>query len=162
MIPGMNDWTLGLGSYQEDKEKFPHGLKNLSDSVHSAGMKFGLWIYLGNVDAARVTSGEIPSDWLAMIDGKTIGTTHPSLAITKQLCLGDPEKVVAWVEKQLGRHYREVASGLDQRYLKPSTFLTSAIAPIMDTARPMASCRVQRPCRNSSLSDGSIPELIRI
>jgi Melibiase/Glycosyl hydrolase family 36 C-terminal domain len=101
LIPGMNDWTLGLGSYQEDKEKFPHGIKNLSDAVHTMGLKFGLWVDPGNVDAARVESGEIPSDWLAMIDGKTIGTTHPSLAPTKQLCLGDP-KVVAWIEKQLG------------------------------------------------------------
>jgi Melibiase/Glycosyl hydrolase family 36 C-terminal domain len=101
VIPGMNDWTLGLGSYKEDKEKFPHGLKNLSDAVHAAGLKFGLWIDPGNVDAARVASGEIPSDWLAMIDGKTLGTTHPSLAVTKQLCMGDP-KVVAWIEKQLG------------------------------------------------------------
>jgi hypothetical protein len=101
VIPGMNDWTLGLGSYKEDKEKFPHGLKNLSDAVHAAGLKFGLWIDPGNVDAARVASAEIPSDWLAMIDGKTLGTTHPSLAVTKQLCMGDP-KVVAWIEKQLG------------------------------------------------------------
>jgi len=101
VIPGMNDWSLGLGSYKEDKEKFPHGLKNLSDAVHTKGLKFGLWVDPGNVDAARVESGEIPADWLAMIDGKTLGTTHPSLAITKQLCLGDP-KVVAWIEKQLG------------------------------------------------------------
>jgi alpha-galactosidase len=90
-----------MGSYRESKEKFPHGLKNLSDAVHSAGLKFGLWIDPGNVDAARVESGEIPSDWLAMIDGKTLGATHPSLAPTKQLCLGDP-KAVAWIEKQLG------------------------------------------------------------
>ncbi|MFZ0759190.1 MAG: alpha-galactosidase [Candidatus Sulfotelmatobacter sp.] len=101
VIPGMNDWTLGLGSYQEDKEKFPHGLSNLSDAVHAMGLKFGLWVDPGNVDAARVESGEIPTKWLAMIDGKTMGTTHPSLAPTKQLCLGDPE-VVAWIEKQLG------------------------------------------------------------
>jgi len=101
IVPGMNDWTLGLGSYKEDKNKFPHGLKNLSDAVHASGLKFGLWIDPGNVDAARVASGEIPSDWLAMIDGKTIGSDHPSLALTKQLCLGDP-KVVAWIEKQLG------------------------------------------------------------
>jgi Melibiase/Glycosyl hydrolase family 36 C-terminal domain len=101
VVPGMNDWTLGLGSYQESREKFPHGIKNLSDAVHAMGLKFGLWIDPGNVDAARVAAGEIPEDWLAMIDGKTLGTTHPSLAITKQLCLGDP-KVVAWIEKQLG------------------------------------------------------------
>ena len=101
VIPGMNDWTLGLGSYQESKEKFPHGLKTLSDAVHAMGLKFGVWVDPGNVDAARVESGEIPSDWLAMIDGKALGVTHPSLAPTKQLCLGDP-KVVAWIEKQLG------------------------------------------------------------
>jgi hypothetical protein len=101
VVPGMNDWTSGLGSYQEDEQKFPHGLENLSDAVHAAGLKFGLWVDPGNVDAARVASGEIPQDWLAMIDGKTIGTVHPSLAPTKQLCLGDA-KVVAWIEKQLG------------------------------------------------------------
>ena len=44
VIPGMNDWTLGLGSYQESKEKFPHGLQNLSDAVHAMGLKFGLWV----------------------------------------------------------------------------------------------------------------------
>jgi hypothetical protein len=101
VVPGMNDWTLGLGSYKESKEKFPHGLKSLSDSVHAMGLKFGVWIDPGNVDAARVESGEIPKEWLAMIDGKELGVTHPSLAPTKQLCLGDP-KVVSWVEKQLG------------------------------------------------------------
>ena len=101
VVPGMNDWSKGLGSYEENKEKFPHGIKNLSHAVHAAGMKFGLWVDPGNVDAARVESGEIPSDWLAMIDGKTIGALHPSLTPTKQLCLGDP-KVVAWVETQLG------------------------------------------------------------
>ncbi len=101
LVPGMNDWSLGMGSYKEDKEKFPHGMKNFSDAVHASGLKFGLWVDPGNVDAARVTSGEIPEEWLAMIDGKQIGTTHPSLAITKQLCMGDP-KVVAWIEKQLG------------------------------------------------------------
>ncbi|MGO9539631.1 MAG: alpha-galactosidase [Terriglobales bacterium] len=101
LIPGMNDWTLGLGSYRGSKEKFPHGLKSFSDAVHAMGLKFGVWVDPGNVDAARVESGEIPSDWLAMIAGKALGVTHPSLAPTKQLCLGDP-KVVAWVEKQLG------------------------------------------------------------
>ena len=101
VVPGMNDWTLGLGSYKESKEKFPHGLKSLSDAVHAMGLKFGVWIDPGNVDAARVESGEIPKEWLAMIDGKELGVTHPSLAPTKQLCLGDP-KVVSWIEKQLG------------------------------------------------------------
>lgn len=101
VIPGMNDWTLGLGTYRESLEKFPHGIRSLSDKVHAKGMKFGIWVDAGNVDAARVESGEISRDQLAMIDGKTIGSTHPSLALTKQLCMGDPA-VSARLAKQLG------------------------------------------------------------
>ena len=100
IVPGMNDWSKGLGNYQESSEKFPHGLKNLSDTIHARGIKFGLWIDPGNVDVALVESGKIPPDWLAEIDGKPLVTTHPSLSPTKQLCLGDP-KVVAWLKKQL-------------------------------------------------------------
>ena len=44
-----------------------------------AGLKFGLWVDPGNVDAARVESGEIPAEWLAMIDGKTT-RDHASLS----------------------------------------------------------------------------------
>jgi hypothetical protein len=101
VIPGMNDWTMGLGNYEESKEKFPHGIKSLSDAIHARGMKFGLWIDPGNVDAALVESGQIPADWLAEIDGKPLGANHPSLSPTRQLCLGNP-KVVAWIKKQLG------------------------------------------------------------
>ena len=100
IVPGMNDWSKGLGTYRESKEKFPQGLKSLSDAVRAAGMKFGIWVDPGNVDAARVESGEIPKEWLAMIDGKPLGSEHPSLATMKQLCLGDP-KVVEWIKKQL-------------------------------------------------------------
>jgi hypothetical protein len=100
LVPGMNDWSSGLGSYKESREKFPDGMAALSDAVHAAGLKFGVWVDPGNVDAARVASGEIPSEWVATIDGKPLGSNHPSLAPMKQLCLGDP-KVVAWIEQQL-------------------------------------------------------------
>jgi len=100
IVPGMNDWTEGLGNYQENKLKFPHGLRNLSDEAHARGMKFGLWVDPGNVDAKLVESGQIPKDWLAEIDGKPLETIHPSLSPTRQLCLGNP-KVVAWIKKQL-------------------------------------------------------------
>lgn len=100
VVPGMNDWTQGLGNYHENKEKFPHGLRNLSDEVHARGMKFGLWVDPGNVDVALVESGQIPKDWVAEIDSRPLGTTHPSLTPTRQLCLGNPN-VVAWIKKQL-------------------------------------------------------------
>ncbi len=101
IVPGMNDWTKGLGNYEDSREKFPDGLGSFTDAIHAAGLKTGIWVDPGNVDATLVESGQIPKDWLAMIDGKEIGTIHPSLTPTKQLCLGDP-KVVAWIEQQLG------------------------------------------------------------
>jgi hypothetical protein len=101
LVPGMNDWTKGLGNYEESSEKFPHGIKNFTDAVHAAGLKTGIWVDPGNVDATLVDSGQIPKEWLAMINGKENTTIHPSLAPTKQLCMGDP-KVVAWIETQLG------------------------------------------------------------
>ena len=101
VVPAMNDWSKGLGTYEENKEKFPHGIKNLSDTVRAAGLKFGIWVDPGNVDAARVASGEIPAEWLVTVDGKPVSTVHPSLTPTNQICLGDP-KVVDWVKKQLG------------------------------------------------------------
>jgi hypothetical protein len=100
VVPGMNDWAKALGDYHEDKAKFPHGLDSLSDAVHLQGMMFGLWVDPGNVDAALVESGQVASDWQASIDGKPLGSHHPSLALTRQLCLGNP-KVVAWIKQQL-------------------------------------------------------------
>jgi hypothetical protein len=100
LTPGTNDWSAGLGSYQESREKFPHGMAAFSQAVRAAGMKFGLWVDPGNVDSARVAAGEIPARWLAMIDGRPLLTKHPSLSPMSQLCLGDPE-VVAWIKKNL-------------------------------------------------------------
>ena len=100
MVPGTNDWSLGLGSYRENLQKFPHGMAAFSNAVRLAGMQFGLWVDPGNVDSTRVASGEIPRKWLAMIDGKPLVSKHPSLSPMTQLCLGDPE-VIAWIKKNL-------------------------------------------------------------
>lgn len=101
LVPGTNDWAKGLGSYEESREKFPHGLGTLADAVRKAGMKFGIWVDPGMVDSRRVLSGEIPQSWLALIDGRKLESHHPSLSHMTQLCLGNPE-VVAWVKHNLG------------------------------------------------------------
>ncbi len=100
IVPGNNNWSQGLGSYKESREKFPSGLKALSNKVRAAGLKFGIWVDPGNVDARRVESSEIPQEWLAMIDGKPLTTEHPSLTPMRELCLGNPQ-VVEYVKKQL-------------------------------------------------------------
>jgi Melibiase len=102
LVPGTNDWSSGLGSYRESPEKFPSGLKHLSEAVRKAGMKFGIWVDPGNVDSERVAKGEFPDSWLAKIDGAPLVSRHPSLAPMTQLCLGNPD-VVAFVKQNLGR-----------------------------------------------------------
>ena len=41
---GRIDEFGGLGDWQYDNEKFPNGLKPISDKAHSMGLLFGLWI----------------------------------------------------------------------------------------------------------------------
>jgi alpha-galactosidase len=88
---GNGDWGKGIGSYIEDRSKFPGGLRYLSDQVHSAGMKFGLWVGPNIVDASLVPH-EIPLSWLASVDGKQAELKIPTWEHTcLQVCLGSTE-----------------------------------------------------------------------
>jgi alpha-galactosidase len=85
---GDGDWGKGLGSYVEDRSKFPQGLRHLSDQVHVAGMKFGLWVGPNIVDSALVPH-EIPENWLALVDGKRAELKIPTWENTcLQVCIG--------------------------------------------------------------------------
>jgi hypothetical protein len=107
LVPGMNDWALGVGTYKENPVKFPHGLADLSRRVRDSGMKFGLWIDPGMVDHARVVSGEIPHSWLALRGGAVQQCRHPSLSVMTQVCLGSRD-VVQWIKTEL--------AGIIERY----------------------------------------------
>ena len=99
---GSGLWGQGLGSYDELKTRFPHGLGALSDYVHSKGMKFGLWVDPPNIDPALVDR-KIPPKWLAQQDGVDciihVGVWKPDPGL-KRLCLGCPE-VVEYLERSL-------------------------------------------------------------
>ena len=85
---GNGDWGKGLGSYTEDRSKFPRGLRYMSDQVHAAGMKFGLWVGPNIVDSSLVPR-EVPLAWLAMVDGKQAELKIPTWENTcVQVCLG--------------------------------------------------------------------------
>jgi len=100
---GSGLWGQGLGSYEEMKTRFPHGLRALSDYVHSKGMKFGIWVDPPNVDPVLVGS-KIPTKWLAQHDGVdwvcqvSVWKPDPGL---RRLCLGCPD-VVEHLENALG------------------------------------------------------------
>ncbi|HEX4486123.1 MAG TPA: glycoside hydrolase family 36 protein, partial [Terriglobales bacterium] len=103
---GTGDWGCGLGNYQEDKEKFPMGLAAISKRVHTAGMKFGLWVGPNVVDS-RIVGSTIPKQWTGHIDGKE-QTLHPEgwESSVHQVCLACPE-YIAFLKKELTRVVRE-------------------------------------------------------
>ena len=88
---GTGDWGKGIGSYHEDRVKFPRGLRYLSDQVHAAGMKFGLWVGPNIVDVDLVGK-EIPEAWLAHENGKRRELKISSWQnIVVHACLGSTE-----------------------------------------------------------------------
>lgn len=108
--PQNADFSFGLGTWRENPEKFPSGLRAFADYVHSKGMKFGLWVEPERVDLRYVGSnGEIPLEWMAP-------GTDPILAIdpedpsdpasTAQICLGN-RGAREWMKGWLSRLVRD-------------------------------------------------------
>ncbi len=58
-------WARGIGDWRPDPEKFPNGLRALSDYVHLRGMKFGLHLPLLEAAADSPVLREHP-DWEAV------------------------------------------------------------------------------------------------
>ncbi|MBI3680590.1 MAG: alpha-galactosidase [Acidobacteria bacterium] len=86
-------WAMQIGEWRQDPAKFPSGLRELSDYVHSLGMKFGLHV------APAEASPESPvvkehEDWLA---------TEPfSYFGAKPLCLSH-RPAQEWIVQQIVR-----------------------------------------------------------
>ncbi len=57
------NYAKGMGEWNENRERFPHGLKAISDELHRRGMKFGLWM---EPECAHVDSSLVKEhpDWL--------------------------------------------------------------------------------------------------
>jgi alpha-galactosidase len=92
-IIGTGAWGLGLGCYEEDRRKFPSGLRSLSDRAHRQGLRFGLWVDPMIIDVGHVERGLVPSRWLIQENGvdSELKIGAPDWPPVKQLCTGDPE-----------------------------------------------------------------------
>jgi alpha-galactosidase len=65
-------WSKQIGDWHADREKFPSGLRALSDYVHSLGMRFGLHFALA--EAARTSPVlQANPDWTASESGGYYG-----------------------------------------------------------------------------------------
>jgi alpha-galactosidase len=104
---GLFDFDSGLGSWTPDPDRFPDGLKPLTDYAHSLGMKFGLWVEPERVNLALVGGSGADANWLA-----TAGGAYQSES-TAQICLAS-EKARAWLTDRL----TELLDDVQPDYLK--------------------------------------------
>jgi len=63
------DFTPGLGSWEADPERFPNGLKSLTDYAHSLGLKFGVWVEPERVNLSVVGRNGLDESSLAQANG---------------------------------------------------------------------------------------------
>ena len=62
-------WQLGVGDWDVDKKKFPHGLKPIVEEIHAKGLKAGLWLAPFGCRKGAKLMKEHP-DWLLKVEGK--------------------------------------------------------------------------------------------
>ena len=64
-----NSDCAGLGDWEANPKKLPHGLRGLSDAIHAMGMGFGLWIEpeMVNVDSDLYRAHP---DWALTVPGR--------------------------------------------------------------------------------------------
>lgn len=68
-----NASTQGLGDWQVDPAKLPHGVGAIADYAHSKGLKFGIWIEPEMVSPDSHLAKEHP-DWIVREDGREVTT----------------------------------------------------------------------------------------
>lgn len=60
-----------FGDWEAEPQTFPKGLLDVSDYVHSKGMKFGVWVEIETVSLASETAHKHP-DWIMTYNGKPL------------------------------------------------------------------------------------------
>jgi hypothetical protein len=98
-------WFRGVGDWQANPEKFPHGISSVADFAHAHGLKFGLWIDWTQAGTSRAAGAlnvndSATRDWL--IADPPAGWQHrePFKGIT--IDLGAPA-AKAWAARELER-----------------------------------------------------------
>ncbi len=99
------DFSYGLGCFEESRAIFSDGLRAVSDTIHSKGMKLGLWFEIERVDLRTSRTGRNPwkPEWLVHQKG------HPYRSWCQHvylLCLGVKE-AAEWALENISWAVRE-------------------------------------------------------
>ncbi len=104
--PNDVDFSFGLGTWRENRDKFPSGLAAFADYVHGKGMKFGLWVEPERADLKYAGPGtEIPLEWFSPRTPFD-AAPPPDLPQSSRIWLGNPA-AVEWMKGWLTRIVQE-------------------------------------------------------
>ncbi len=66
------EWWSGVGEWRESRERFPEGIRQLSDYIRSKGMVPGLWLELEVMGIDCPVAKEVPDDWFFVRHGRRV------------------------------------------------------------------------------------------
>lgn len=66
------DWWDSVGEWQESRERFPNGLKEVADKIREKGMIPGAWLEIEVMGIKCKKAGELPDECFFMRHGKRI------------------------------------------------------------------------------------------
>lgn len=65
-------WWNNVGEWQESRERFPNGLREVTDYIRSKGMVPGLWLELEVMGICCEKANRVPDDWFFTRHGKRV------------------------------------------------------------------------------------------
>ncbi len=66
------EWWDNVGEWQESRERFPNGLKEVTDYIRSKGMIPGVWLELEVMGINCEKAKSVPDDWFFVRHGKRV------------------------------------------------------------------------------------------
>jgi alpha-galactosidase len=88
-----DNFTTGLGRWEQSAEKFPGGVRAFADYVRRLGMRFGIWVEPERVDLRA--PGTWHDRWLVRHNDAIVSPPWPPDTVSGWLCFGHPD-VQAW------------------------------------------------------------------
>ncbi len=100
------EWWDNVGEWQESKERFPNGLKEVTDYIRSKGMIPGVWLELEVMGIHCNKAKSVPDDWFFIRHGKRVfDRSRYQLDFRNPAVIAHVTEVVDRVVKEYGIGY---------------------------------------------------------